>query len=178
MTELSSTQFLPKPPRSDAKGQYNPRELDKFFQVLYTMLQRGNVPTMEAAIAELQSAPRPIAIGGVYISTIPGNPVDLLGYGVWAAFGTGKVLIGIDPADSDFDTVAETGGAKTHRHNVDVPVTTSGAPSATVKVVTAAGVTDVGDGTHTHDTDPAAFDSALASSLPPYVVCFFWQRIE
>jgi hypothetical protein len=41
------------------------------------------------------------------------NPATLLGFGTWAAFGAGRVLIGIDSGDTAFDTVKETGGAKT-----------------------------------------------------------------
>ena len=37
-----------------------------------------------------------------------------LGFGTWVAFGAGKVPVGIDSSDEDFDTAEETGGAKTH----------------------------------------------------------------
>src|SRR3990167_5400934 len=55
----------------------------------------------------------PWPIGAVFLSVVSTNPATLLGFGVWAAFGTGRVLVGIDAADVDFDTVEETGGAKT-----------------------------------------------------------------
>ena len=53
-------------------------------------------------------------VGSVFISVVSTNPNTLLGYGTWAAFGAGKVLVGLDSGDADFDTVEETGGAKTH----------------------------------------------------------------
>jgi len=56
------------------------------------------------------------AVGGVYINLTGVNPATELGYGTWAAFGAGRLLIGLDAADPDFDTVRETGGAKTHTH--------------------------------------------------------------
>jgi hypothetical protein len=49
----------------------------------------------------------------VFISVVSTNPATLLGFGTWAAFGAGRVLVGRDSNDTDFDTVEETGGAKT-----------------------------------------------------------------
>jgi hypothetical protein len=54
-------------------------------------------------------------VGSVYINaSVSTNPDTLLGFGTWAAFGAGRVLVGLDADDVDFDTVEETGGAKTH----------------------------------------------------------------
>ncbi len=54
-------------------------------------------------------------VGSVYINaTSSTNPATLLGFGTWAAFGAGRVPVGIDSSDSDFDTAEETGGSKTH----------------------------------------------------------------
>lgn len=52
-------------------------------------------------------------VGSVFIAVVDDDPADLLGYGTWAAFGAGRVLIGVNAADPDFDTVEETGGSKT-----------------------------------------------------------------
>lgn len=52
-------------------------------------------------------------VGAVFIAVVATNPATLLGYGTWAAFGAGRVLVGLDAADADFDLVEETGGAKT-----------------------------------------------------------------
>lgn len=53
-------------------------------------------------------------IGAVFIAVDATNPGTLLGYGTWSAFGTGRVLVGRDAADTDFDLVEETGGQKAH----------------------------------------------------------------
>ena len=52
-------------------------------------------------------------VGAVFISVVSTNPATLLGFGTWSAFGAGRVLVGLNSGDADFDTVEETGGAKT-----------------------------------------------------------------
>ena len=52
-------------------------------------------------------------IGSVFIAVVSTNPATLLGYGTWAAIAAGRVLVGLDASDTDFDLVEETGGAKT-----------------------------------------------------------------
>jgi hypothetical protein len=52
-------------------------------------------------------------VGSVFIAVVSTDPATLLGYGTWSAFGAGRVLIGLDSGDANFDTVEETGGAKT-----------------------------------------------------------------
>lgn len=52
-------------------------------------------------------------VGSIFISAVSTNPTTLLGFGTWAAFGAGRVLVSRDANDTDFDTAEETGGAKT-----------------------------------------------------------------
>lgn len=54
-----------------------------------------------------------LPVGSIHVSVDSTNPATTLGYGTWAAFGTGRVLVGVDTGDTDFDTVMETGGSKT-----------------------------------------------------------------
>jgi microcystin-dependent protein len=59
-------------------------------------------------------------VGSIYTNaSVNTNPATLLGFGTWDAFGSGRVLVGVDAADTDFDTLGETGGAKTHTLTVD-----------------------------------------------------------
>jgi microcystin-dependent protein len=53
-------------------------------------------------------------VGSVFIAVVSTSPSALLGYGTWAAFAAGRVLVGIDAGQTEFDVVEETGGAKTH----------------------------------------------------------------
>lgn len=53
-------------------------------------------------------------VGSIYMNaTNSSNPATLLGFGTWVAFGAGRVPVGIDSGDTDFDTAEETGGDKT-----------------------------------------------------------------
>jgi hypothetical protein len=55
-------------------------------------------------------------VGSIYINAnVATNPSDpsMLGFGTWVAFGSGRIPVGLDSGDTDFDTAEETGGAKT-----------------------------------------------------------------
>lgn len=67
-------------------------------------------------------------IGSIYISTSDANPAQLFG-GTWEAYGAGKVLVGFNSGDSDFNQIGKTGGSKSqdvridyqHKHEINVP---------------------------------------------------------
>lgn len=51
-------------------------------------------------------------IGSIYQSTEPTNPATFMG-GVWERFGNGRVLVGVDETDADFNAANKTGGNST-----------------------------------------------------------------
>lgn len=54
-------------------------------------------------------------VGTIYTNaSVSTNPNILLGFGTWEAYGTGRVLVGVDTGQTEFDTLGETGGSKTH----------------------------------------------------------------
>jgi hypothetical protein len=61
-----------------------------------------------------------------------------------------------------------TGGAATHLHSVDPPLTLTDGPSTLVQVDETVPTVWVGLYDHTHSVDIAAFNSATADSRPPY----------
>ena len=123
-------------------------------------------------------------VGSLYMNASNAtNPATLLGFGTWAAFGAGRVLVGIDSSDTDFDGAEETGGSKTHAlttgelapHNHAVGSNDSGTGPGG-----AAGnqehVRDAGVG-----NGPATSTSTTGSGTPhnnvqPYIVVYMWKR--
>ena len=85
----------------------------------------------------------------------------LLGYGTWSAFGAGRVLIGLDSGDTDFDTVEETGGSKT--------VASTGSVAAPVFTGSALGTHSHGVGTLANSSDspgPPAGTNSTSTVTP------------
>jgi len=81
-----------------------------------TVTASGNINTTggEVQINGTDIFDKIYPVGSIYINAaVNTNPGTLLGFGTWAAFGAGKVPVGIDSSDTDFDTVEETGGGKT-----------------------------------------------------------------
>lgn len=88
-------------------GQRKATDDDKFATA-------AEVAAARAAAAAATSAVQAFPVNSIFISVVATNPATLLGYGTWAAFGAGRVLVGLDAGQIEFDTVEETGGAKTH----------------------------------------------------------------
>lgn len=52
-------------------------------------------------------------VGAIMPTTSNVNPGTYLTGTTWVSFGAGKTLVGVDTSDTDFNSVAKTGGAKT-----------------------------------------------------------------
>ena len=140
-------------------------------------------------------------VGSIFISVSSTNPSVSLGYGVWLAFGAGKVIVGQDVLDTDFDTAEETGGAKTvaltaaqsglpqhthtqnaHNHQIlrERSATTGAAPTQIARTADATSTVDTAVFTENatavnQDAGPSAAAEAH-SNLQPYIVAYMWKR--
>ena len=52
-------------------------------------------------------------VGSIYMSVDPRNPHEFIG-GTWVEWGKGKVPVGVDKDDNDFNAAGKEGGEKTH----------------------------------------------------------------
>lgn len=57
-------------------------------------------------------------VGSIYMSVNSTNPGDLFG-GTWVSWGSGRVPVGVNADDSNFDTVEKSGGESTHTLTTD-----------------------------------------------------------
>jgi microcystin-dependent protein len=122
-------------------------------------------------------------IGSIYTSTLATNPGTTLGVGTWEAFGTGRVMVGFDSGQTEFNTVLKTGGAKTHTLTTnEMPAhkhflrgrlaATSGGYQET------AGYGNSASG-YTLNGIPIENNGggAAHNNLQPYIVVYSWKRI-
>lgn len=140
-------------------------------------------------------------IGCIYTETTGVSPATTFGFGTWAAFGAGRVLIGNGTSDQAFAAGATGGesnhlltggesGTSVHGHGVTDPTHThnysttrgglalTGGGSATLldpslgnNNVTLASSTGL-----TVNNSSAANASNAHNNLQPYLVVYFWQR--
>jgi hypothetical protein len=155
-------------------------------------------------LAVALAAVRPLfPIGAVYVNVTGVDPATELGYGTWAEFGAGRVMVGYVSGDPVLGTVEAAVGAATHSHTyTDVlqhtHIVTD--PGHQHSVSTHSSAPDNGgavsvQGSETPSVDTFDVDSgttgitleqpagsvaegvtATASSLPPAIVVHMWKR--
>lgn len=115
-------------------------------------------------------------VGSIYMNaTSSTNPGTLIGFGTWVAFGAGRVPVGIDSTDTDFDTVEETGGAKTHTLTVDeIPAHTHSVPNSGSQNNSFDSGTTVGN--DVTGTSGSTGGGQAHNNLQPYIVVYMWKR--
>ena len=64
-------------------------------------------------------------VGSIYMSTTHSTASAVaaaLGGGTWSAWGTGRVPVGVNTGDTDFNSAEKTGGEKAHKlTNAEIP---------------------------------------------------------
>ena len=132
----------------------------------------ASVPTMATILATM------MPVGFVVTLGVSTNPATLYGFGTWAAIA-GRVIVGIDAGQTEFDTLDETGGAKTHTLTIaETPAHTHNAyynagGFASDSAIQAGLVTNCNRGGLA--TSSVGSDGAH-NNLQPYIVKYVWQR--
>jgi len=110
--------------------------------------------------------------------------VAAIGGTTWVAFAAGKMLIGLDSSDTDFDTVEETGGAKTHAlTTAEMPAHShkyaGGEYSGSYDHGTNMIVNNLGSTTGARSTEfttETVGGGTAHSIMNPYIAVYMWKR--
>jgi hypothetical protein len=114
-------------------------------------------------------------VGDLVFSTVNTNPGAIYG-GTWIAWGSGRVPVGADAAQTEFNTVEKTGGSKllqSHSHylfssagtNINVPAWTA-KDNGTI-----GGSDTLGNVSFTMSAG-----TGNGQNLQPYITCYMWKR--
>ena len=167
----------------------------------------GTSNTDLATTAFVQAALQALyPVGSIYTNAgVTTNPATLFGFGTWVAFGAGRVMVGINGADSLFDSLEETGGSKDatlvnhshgfsggtsgvgdHNHTVQIQFKANGFGGGPVAMLDGnqpiSGYetkTSSGAGAHSHSfsgTTAASGSSGTNANLQPYITVAMWKR--
>jgi hypothetical protein len=114
-------------------------------------------------------------VGTVYTSVVPTDPAVLFGFGAWTAFGAGRVLVGLDPGQTEFSAAEETGGEKMHTLTVgEMPAHAHTMPNMTSIGAGTGALNSVGpSGTASTST---VGGGGAHNNLQPYIVVYFFKR--
>ncbi len=164
---------------------------------------QSSINNLEEFVANLilESDKKKHPIGSLEFNVSGNNPSSYLGFGTWELWGAGKVPVGVDISDTEFNTVEKTGGNKTHTHTTgNHTLTISEMPEHghanlivdSTQLHWAAqysygtdqlglGISEVtGNNIHTGTRgDSEAHnhgDTGSSSTVQPYITCYMWKR--
>ena len=153
--------------------------------------QAASTAFVKTAADALNAAAYPV--GAIFTTTVAyadsAAVVAAIGGTTWVAFGGGKVLVGLDSGDSDFNTAEETGGSKTPSTGSHT-LTENEIPSHTHYGYSTQGSynSQYGIGKAQYKHSGIATDTPLTSTggggghshtgnaVQPYIVVYFWKR--
>ena len=146
-----------------------------------TPINAANLNNIENGIAELFDAIFPI--GQIVIKGDDADYSNWLGF-TWERTAVGKVLVGYNPSDTDFDTIGKTGGSKyTEKHSHGQYIDAGGAKTP-YTLANGGGQSIPGKylgGNYNDYTGPQVitteFGTGNAGNLQPYQVVAYWKRI-
>ena len=119
-------------------------------------------------------------VGSLFETTVSTNPGTLYG-GTWAAWGGGRTPVGVNTADTSFNTVEKTGGEKTHTLTVEeIPSHSHLIYDIAVYGLAITGLNFAsipnGDWKGTAKNTEATGGGQAHNNLQPYITCYIWKR--
>ena len=183
-----NTEFTTVQTAVNTKANINGSSVESFSATTATA---GTNTTQVATTAFVTAAtPEAFPVGSVFTSVVSTNPSTLLGYGTWSTFAAGKMLVGLNSGDADFDTVEETGGSKTHTlTEAEMPAHTHIVPHTYGNNYSESGITwsdatgtttdKAGQGsiaTHANKNSASTGSGTAHNIMNPYITVYMWKR--
>lgn len=119
-------------------------------------------------------------VGHIMLTTSSTNPQSIWG-GTWQAWGTGRVPVGIDTSQTEFNTLQKTGGSKTHTlteaqipshsHSLNDMISYVGNQSGASKYTVGYGGSEFRN-LYTNSKG----GGQAHNNLQPYITCYMWRR--
>ena len=145
-----------------------------------TPINPTNLNHIENGIADLYNAIFPV--GQIVIKGDNEDYSNWLGF-TWERTAVGKVLVGIDSTDTDFNTIGKTGGEKTHtlsvpempRHAHYIASNLTNNPPGGIDRTIMYGVPESVE--PTNYSSESTGNNQPHNNLQPYQVVAYWKRI-
>lgn len=116
-------------------------------------------------------------IGQIIIKGDDADYSNWLGF-TWERTAVGKVLVGYDTTDSDFNTIGKTGGEKKHTLTIDEMPSHGHTVNYSASGGTGLGVTAMGEQLSDSSSIIQKTGGGQAhNNMPPYQVVAYWKRI-
>jgi len=124
-------------------------------------------------------------VGKLIFETENVNPATYLGFGTWELWGKGRVPVGVDSEDADFNEAEKTGGEKTHtltvaempRHKHGVVGNFDNTPgNQHLPQFVYKGGDWVDE--DIYDAHKYTGKDQPHNNLQPYITCYMWKRVS
>ena len=134
---------------------------------------------------DTEKAKQEYKVGDIFLSFNATNPATVKGYGTWVLVSSGRTLVGVDAAQTEFNTVRKTGGAKTHTLTVAEMPAHSHTSIDRIMIWDAGKAGLSGPASGTQYAQSSGWGGSVVNNtggggahnnLQPYLTCYIWER--
>lgn len=161
---------------SEGTPTFRIRKNDVWYKGIKLMYyENGAIIITNDALLEHEKSKNPV---GTLLFNVSGtNPSEYLGFGTWELWGSGRVPVGVDTTQTEFNTVEKIGGSKylqEHIHRYESTTLNNndyalgGAIYAVPKETTNVALY--------RNTGLPNVTTGNSGNLQPYITCYIWKR--